>query len=211
MSGNPAARVRSLVVASFALALSFLLIAAPHGVAKSSTGQSSGETIAVVGHIDLPGMHVKQMFLRDRDGKFYIYLQRPNKHAFAVVDVTNPAKPVLVERAALQQSAGGSVTLPPDGSVLAISVRPDAGSAGSAASAPATLPSESVRLIDLSDPKHPRTLKTFEGVTSMTTDDGRKLVYIVNNEGLWIVSHHHLRPLPVCSSDADDAALPSCE
>jgi hypothetical protein len=69
-----------------------------------------------------------------------------------------------------------------------------------AASAPgaANLPTETVRLIDLSDPRHPNTLRTFEGVTSVAIDYSRKLILLTNNGGLWIVSHRE-PTLPLCS------------
>lgn len=197
---------------TFAVFFALLLAAASLAAAKEPTGQTSTEKISIVGHIDLAEIHVKQIFVRNQGDKNYLYLLRPHKHAFAIVDVTRPDRPSIVERAALPQPSGGTVDLPAPGSVLAISVRPDRPSASSAdADSDLTLPTESVRLMDLADPKHPQTLKTFKNVTSMATDDGRKLVFIANDEGLWIVSHHQSRPLPLCTSDADEAALPSCQ
>jgi hypothetical protein len=55
----------------------------------------------------------------------------------------------------------------------------------------------------MSDPKNAKTLKTFKGVTSIYPDDGRTLVYLVNGEGLWIISHRMLRPMPLCTSEDD--------
>ena len=81
----------------------------------------------------------------------------------------------------------------------------------SAASASAAkLPTETIHLIDLSDPKRPKTIRTFKGVTSVATDDGRKLVFLVNDEGLWVVSHHRTRPLPLCTSEAEISSMPEC-
>lgn len=200
---------------SFAAVLAVLLasafiIAAPLAAARTSAAQASTEKISVAGHLDLPDIHVKQIFFRNRGDHNYLYLLRPNKHAFAVVDVTNPAHPTLVARAVLQEPVGGNVDLPGQDSVLAISVVPDS-VPNSSADAKVTLHTETIRLVDMSDPKNPKTLKTFEGVTSMASDDGRKLVYIANKDGLWIVSHHQTRPVPLCSSDAAETAIPSCE
>lgn len=42
-------------------------------------------------------------------------------------------------------------------------------------------------MLDLSDPKNPKTLQTFDGVTRVLADDGRHSIYIANGEGLWIL------------------------
>lgn len=44
----------------------------------------------MVSHLELQGMHVKQMFLQQRGGKNCLFLRRADKNAFAIVDVTNP-------------------------------------------------------------------------------------------------------------------------
>ena len=62
------------------------------------------------------------------------------------------------------------------------------------------LPTETVQLLNMSDPKNVKVMKTFKGVTSIYPDDGRKLVYLVNSDGLWIVSHRMTHPLPLCNS-----------
>jgi hypothetical protein len=69
-----------------------------------------------------------------------------------------------------------------------------------------TVPPQSLRLLDLSDPANRRTLQTFEGVSSLLLDDGRNLIYITNGEGLWILSHNVLPPHPKCDSEITDDA-----
>lgn len=177
--------------------------------AKPPLPTSPQEQIKVAGHLDLPGMQVRNMFLQQRGDKSYLYLRRADKNAFAIVDVTDPSKPVLIERRALQEPAGGSVDPPAPGSAFGISFVPDS-SSGSASASNAPLPTETIQLLDFSDPKHPKQVKTFKGVTSVAKDDGRKLVFIVNNEGLWVVSHHRNRPLPMCTTADAEKAEPDC-
>jgi len=71
-------------------------------------------------------------------------------------------------------------------------------------------PTESVRILDLSDPKNPRTLQTFQGVTSILADDTRKLIYITNGEGLWVLRHKHTEPEPVCDSESVFSPIANC-
>jgi len=154
--------------------------------AQSRAPQSSQEQVKVAGHLDLQGMPVKQILQQRRGEKGYLFLRRA-KNAFAIVHVTNAAKPVLLDRNALPEPTAGNISLPPSGSALAIAFVPDRRSGSiAAASAPgaANLPTETVRLIDLSDPQHPNTVRTFEGVTSVAIDDSRKLVFLADNGGL---------------------------
>jgi len=44
----------------------------------------------------------------------------------------------------------------------------------------------------------------------MYPEDARKLVYLVNGEGLWIASHHMTHPIPLCDSEAALTPLPNC-
>ena len=126
---------------------------------------------------------------------------------------TTAAKPVLLDRNALPEPTGGNNGLPPSGSALAIAFVPDRRSGSTAAaSAPcaANLLTETVRLIDPSDPQHPKTVRTFEGVTSVALDDSRKLVFLANNGGLWIVSHRE-HTLPVCSIPEPELEIYYCQ
>jgi len=181
--------------------------------AQSRVPQYSQEQVKVAGYLDLQGMPVKQILQQQRGEKGYLFLRRADKNAFAIVDVTNAAKPVLLDRNALPEPTGENISLPPSGSTLAIAFVPDRRSGSTAAaSAPsaANLPTETVRLIDLSDPQHPNTVRTFEGVTSVAIDDSRKLVFLANNGGLWIVSHRELA-LPVCSIPEPELDIYRCQ
>jgi len=172
---------------------------------------SGQEHITVVGHIPLDGMSVNQMFVQQRNNnKVYLYLHRPTKQAYAVVDVTKPGDPVLLNRDALKQAKGERVEGPATGSVVAIAVTPENGT-GSSATPAVQLSTETVQFVDMSDPKNPKSVKTFKGVTSVYPDDSRKLVYLVNGEGLWIVSHHMTHPLPMCNSEAALTSEPDCQ
>lgn len=172
---------------------------------KTISGQ---EHVKVLGHLPLDGMRVNQMFTQRRGDKVYLFLHRPTKDAFAVVDVTNPDKPALVSRDVLNEKKGEQVQTAP-GSALAIAVTPENGAGHSAA--PVNLPTETVQLVDMSDPKNVKSLKKFTGVTSVYSEDGRKLVYLVNSEGLWIVGHHMTHPLPMCNSEASLTPIPDCQ
>ena len=153
------------------------------------------EITKVVAHIPLPGSAVRQIFFEEENGKKYLYLQQ-NVH-FTVVDVTDPDKPQIVERV----NPGGKLT--DVGAGLAIAVSSDQSGEG-------TVPTQTVKLMDMSDPKNPHTVKTFTGVTSMFSEDGRHLIYLTNSEGLWIVKHSMRRRLPLCTSESEENTVVQC-
>jgi hypothetical protein len=153
------------------------------------------EITKVVAHIPLPGSAVRQIFFEEENGKQYLYLQQ-NVH-FTVVDVTDPDKPQIVERV----NPGGKLT--DVGAGLAIAVSSDQSGEG-------TVPTQTVKLMDMSDPKNPHTVKTFTGVTSMFSEDGRHLIYLTNSEGLWVVKHSMRRRLPLCTSESEENTVVQC-
>lgn len=185
-----------------------LLVVAPRVAAQTPSG-SSQEQVKVLAHLPLEGMRVNQMFVQQRGNKSYLYLHRPTKDAFALVDVSKPDKPVLLSRDALKEAPGSQVEAPAGGSVLALTVISE-GSAAQAAPAAVQLPTETVHFVDMSNPKSPKSVKSFKGVTSVYSDDARKLVYLVNADGLWIVSHHMTRPMPFCTSEDALNPVPEC-
>lgn len=198
-------------VLSVFVALILILALAQRFEGQPPRAQQSPVQVSVAGHLELQGIRVKQIFVQQRGSKYFLFLRRADKNAFAIVDVTNPGNPVLADRNALPEPAGGNVDLPAAGSALAIAFVPDSAPATTAGKPGDSLPTETVRLIDLGDPRHPKTVRVFNKVTSVASDDGRKLVFLVNNEGLWIISHHRNRPLPMCTSESEIEPLPDCQ
>jgi hypothetical protein len=185
--------LRILAAAALALMAPFFLPSHARAAAQDNSGTK--DKIAVLAQLPLPGSAVRQIFMQDEKGKQYLLLQQ-NVH-FTVVDVTDPKNPRIVER------VGSEGKLTDVGAGLAISVQSD--------QAQASPPTQTVRLVDLSDPKNAHTVKTFTGVTSVYSDDGRKLIYITNNEGLWIVKHYEAQRLPLCTSDSYSNPVAQCQ
>ncbi|MGA8619479.1 MAG: hypothetical protein WB660_13310 [Candidatus Sulfotelmatobacter sp.] len=164
----------------------------------------------VIAHLLLPQATGSQMLLQKEKGKQYLYVQQAAKQGFMVVDVSHPDKPSLLKRTAeSNQATSGNLEM----------VSPDIAIAEAPEKTPATLtssnrPTETVRVLDLSDPRNPKTLETFNKVSSILPDSGHGLVYLTNNEGLWILRYNHpsfLEPAkkkPLCDSNAEIMAMP---
>jgi hypothetical protein len=164
----------------------------------------------VIAHLPLPQATGNQMLLQKENGKQYLYVQQAGKQGFMVVDVTKPEKPNLLKRTAeSNQATSGNLEM----------VSPDVAIAEAPEKTPTTLtssshPTETVRVLDLSDPHNPKTLETFTKVTSLLPDGGHSLLYLTNNDGLWILRYKHptyLEPAKKkvpCDSNSEIMAMP---
>jgi hypothetical protein len=164
----------------------------------------------VIAHLPLPQATGTQMLLQREDGKNYLYVQQASKQGFMIVDVSKPDKPTLLKRTA-------EASLATSGNLEMVS--PDVGIAETPDKKPTTLtssnhPTETVRVLDLSDPHNPKTLQEFNGVTSLLPDGGHGLIYLTNTEGLWILRYTRpalLEPAKKkrpCDSESEIEAMP---
>lgn len=164
----------------------------------------------VIAHLPLPQATGNQMLLQQQNGKNYLYVQQASKQGFMVVDVSKPEKPNLLKRTTESNRAtSGNLEM----------VSPDVAIAEAPEKTPNTLtstnrPTETVRILDLSDPRNPKTLQEFNGVTSLLPDGSHGLIYLTNNEGLWVLRYNRparLEPAkkkPPCDSNAEIMAMP---
>src|SRR5208282_3704126 len=145
----------------------------------------------VIAHLPLPQATGSQMLLQKENGKQYLYVQQAGKQGFMVVDVSKPEIPSLLKRTAEsnQATSGNLEMVSPD---IAIAEAPEKTSSTLTSNSHLT---ETVRVLDLSDPKNPKTLETFNKVTSLLPDGGHGLIYLTNNEGLWILRYNRPAPL----------------
>ena len=207
---------------SAALALPMLLAVLTPGATAKDKPTQPAEQVAVIAHLPLPGAPVRQMFVQQEGTKQYLYIQQASKEGFTIIDVTKPARPGIIKREAFPTTAS-SGRLQMVGSGIALAEVPDKASASASArhelaptKGPGTpsggQPTESLRVLDLSDPANPKTLQTFDGVTSVLADDGRRLIYITNGDGLWILNHKQERPpLRPCGSEDAFSAIADCQ
>jgi len=168
----------------------------------------------VISHLQLKDAPGSEMLLQSKGDKQYLYVQKASKQGFTVVDVTKPSVPafVNVSTASGDATAGKLEMAGPD---VALAAVPDKSSKGVLHST--EYPTETVKVLDLSDPAHPKVIQTFTGVTSTLQDPGRGLIYLANHEGLWILRHSRqgINPAkkkrPCGSEDAIAAMPPDCQ
>jgi hypothetical protein len=206
--GKGPLRIRAVI---FSLLLSSALLSS---ASEQPAPKPTDVPATVIAHLPLPQATGSQMLLQKENGKQYLYVQQAAKQGFMVVDVSKPDKPSLLKRTAeSNQATAGNLEM----------VAPDVAIAEAPEKTPGTLtnsnhPTETVRVLDLSDPRNPKTLETFNKVTSLLPDSAHSLLFVTNNEGLWILRYNHpalLEPAkkkPPCDSNSEIMAMPpDCE
>ena len=202
---------RSRFLQAAVIVLSLLVLPAMLAAASDQPVPKPTDVPAtVIAHLPLPQATGNQMLLQRENTKLYLYVQQAGKQGFMVVDVSHPEKPSLLKRTAeSNQSTSGNLQM----------VSPDVAIAEAPEKTPTTLtssnrPTETVRVLDLSDPRNPKTLETFNKVTSILPDGGHGLIYLTNNEGLWILRYNRpaliepAKKKPPCDSSSEIMAMP---
>ncbi len=203
-------RTTRVAVAILALGTLFLTICS---YASPGDFYPSHTDAKVIAHLALSGASPRQMFLQQAGRKQYLYLQQPAQETLTLVDVTKPTKPKIVSHVLGENltlvSSGLAIAEKPNNSAAVDASRTTGGAEGARGGGSVQ---ESVRVLDVSDPAHPRTVQTFSGVTSVLPDDARGLIYVANGEGIWILSHQQVLRRHLCgSSDAISSAIPNCD
>jgi hypothetical protein len=190
-----------------------LLLLLPGFAAGASEQPSSKPTdvpATVIAHLPLPQATGNQMLLQKEKGKVYLYIQQAAKQGFMIVDVSKPELPALLKRTAEsnQATSGNLEMVSPE---IAIAEAPEKTSTTLTSN---SHPTETVRVLDLSDPKNPKTLETFNKVTSLLPDGGHGLIYLTNNDGLYVLRYNHpsrfepAKTKPPCTSESEIQAMP---
>jgi hypothetical protein len=203
-------KIRTALPSGIAV-LAFFVVFVALSLAKDEPPKKPTDVPAtVIAHLPLPQATGNQMLLQKEEGKQYLYVQQASKQGFMVVDVSRPEKPNLLKRTAQpnQATAGNLEMVTPE---VAIAEAPEKKATTLTSS---NRPTETVRVLDLSDPHNPKTLQEFNGVTSLLPDGGHGLIYLTNNEGLWILRYSRaalLEPAKKkkpCDSETEIMAMP---
>jgi hypothetical protein len=177
-------RLTGLTLSAFSIAGLLINGSSALAARKPSTKNATqdNDQIEVIGHIPFDGTGVIQLTTGEHWRKHYLYLNSAGKITF--VDVTDAARPTItneyrhslpVAQAQVQVVAGSAVLL-------------------SDAQPPIHVPS-SISIMSFANPADPKIVRQFTKVTGFLIDSRRGLIYVVNNEGLWILSEKPGRDL----------------
>jgi hypothetical protein len=185
------------------------LLSTPGAIASDSDSYPSYLPAKVIAHLPLSG-GARQMFSQQEGTRQFLYVQQSPKQGVTVIDITKPEQPKVVKQVPLENltmvSFGLAVSETPENSATVGSLGDE-----NAEGPPGSGGLESVRVLDVSDPAHPRTVRNFDGVTSILQDSARNLLYVANGDGVWIVSHQQVLRSHKCSSSDALSDLPNCD
>jgi hypothetical protein len=161
--------------------LAFIVAMSPNAVAGRARYKADDNSALVIMHLAMSGTPVTAILLKEKDDRRYLYIEQ-SAEAFTIVDVTQPDHAKIVNRIAWPGNAsrGRLQMIGPDLALVRAS--------GEISGVPGSgQTSESISVLDLTDPENPRALQSFNGVTSVTSDESRNLIYITNSSGLWVL------------------------
>jgi hypothetical protein len=164
----------------------------------------------VIAHLPLSG-GIRRMFLQQEGRRQFLYVQQPSQQGVTVIDITKPERPKVVNQVPLENLTMVSFGLaifetPENSATVGASL-----ATGNAEGPHGSGVLESLRVLDVSDPAHPRTVQNFGGVTSVLQDSAQNLFYVANGDGVWIVSHQQVLRRHQCSSSDAISPLPNCD
>jgi hypothetical protein len=135
------------------------------------------DAIEVVAHIPLTSGPVRRFLSTDHYSSHYLYAEHDGGSTVTLIDITRANQPALLAEVAYPAVAGQD-------SLAVVS-----GTAALLTSTGAQQPSapQTIRILDLSDPQHPKIAREFTGVTAINRDDRRGLIFLANADGVWIL------------------------
>ena len=167
--------------ASTVVLIAIVLVVTVGGAsAKEHKVKGAGPGSQVVAHISFGGLSDVDMAMQKKmNDKYYIYVQHSKDQGISIVDVSNPTQPKAVGVIPWPNPAApGRMSLTGDLAIITET---------------AVLPMRSgtsdddLVLWDLSNPAAPQVVQKFSGVVKWLQDE-RNFIYVLNGEGLWVVS-----------------------
>jgi hypothetical protein len=172
--------------------LATVLLVSGGALAKERKAKASDNQAHVVAHIPFEGLSDVDMAMQKKvGGKYYLYVQHSKDEGISIIDISKPAEPKIVGTMPWPDPALSSrMNVTGDLAIIAENDVPRRSGSN-----------DDLVLWDLSNPAAPRVVQKFEGVVKWLLDE-RDFIYVLNAEGLWIVSKPDNRPRQNNSSDS---------
>ena len=151
---------------------------------KKDKADPPQDQIRVEAHIPVPGGPITQFAATSHYSRSYVYAERGPGQPVTLLDITNPTQPKILSQVTSSSSA---VT----GNLVAAAGTAALSTSAGALTTPAT---QTLHLMDFSDPANPKVTQQFDGVTAVERLPNG-LIMLANGDGVWILSQH-LAPDP---------------
>jgi hypothetical protein len=137
------------------------------------------DEIAVVGHVPLLSGPITRFMITQHYSSAYLYAEHGAGQSVTLIDVTKAAQPAILADMPYPSDAGA-------GSLFVVAGTAAVVGADQPGAPPKTSP-QTIRIMDFSDPQHPKVGREFLGVTAISRDERRGLIFVANGEGIWIL------------------------
>ena len=135
-----------------------------------------GDNIDVIGHLALPNASVTNLKTSEHQSRQFLQLQDTKHRTLMLVDVTDALVPLSSNNSIFPEELADCTLAVLVGDIALVT---------DTQSAEVHINSASV--VNFADPDHPSTVRKFNNVSALRTDEGRGLIYLVDKDGLWIL------------------------
>ncbi len=178
---NSKRRSRFAKVNSTALAVLITLVVVSVGAsARDHKVKTPDNQARVVAHISFSGLAAVDMAMQRKvNDKYYLYVQHSKDQGISIIDVSKPAQPKAV----------GVITWPDPAVSSRMNLTGDLAIIDESEVIPihSSASNDDLVVWDLSNPAAPRVVQKFSGVVKWLQDE-RDFIYVLNGDGLWVVS-----------------------
>jgi hypothetical protein len=162
-----------------------LINGGPRALARKSAAKTTApnnDQIEVIGHIAFDGTGVTQVMTGEHWRRNYLYLNSGEK--IIVVDVTSSGHPSIASEYHHALPATDTQVQVIVGNAVLLAV-----------GRTETIVPRLISVMSFADPAKPTVVRQFTKVTGFLNDSHRGLIYVINNEGLWILNEQPARDL----------------
>jgi len=160
--------------------LTTVLLVSGGASAKDHKLKTSDGRADVVAHIPFTGLSAVDMSIQKKvNDKYYLYVQHSKDQGISIIDISKPAQPKAI----------GVIPWPDPDVPSRMNVTGDLAIIAETGTLPmrSGTSKDDLVLWDLSNPAVPRVMQKFSGVVKWLQDE-RNFIYVLNGDGLWVVS-----------------------
>jgi hypothetical protein len=165
---------------TLALLLTVLVMAVSSASAKERKPKGYDAESHVVAHVSFSGLSAVDMAMQRKvNDKYYLYVEHSKDQGISIVDISKPTQPKAVAvipwpdpSLSSRISLTGNLAVIAETEILPMYSRTS---------------TDDLVLWDLSNPVAPRVVQKFSGVVKWLQDE-RNFIYVLNGDGLWVVS-----------------------
>jgi hypothetical protein len=154
-----------------------LALVIPLSAKDKKPKQPPQDAIEVVAHIPLTAGPVRRFLATDHYSSHYLYAEHDAGSSVTLIDISKPSQPAVL----------AEVTYPAVGSTNNLVVVSGTAALSTTSGTPQPAAPQTIRILDFSDPQHPKIAREFAGVTAIDRDDRRGLIFLANAEGVWLL------------------------